>query len=537
MFPDIQIRTDPIGQEVIMYHQPAILHIVSMQRLSAAQSHKLSDVPPLIHLDGETYGSDLARWLLLQVAPARENPASVEVLRALPDGKVLPHAFPLLAAANSPSGADVYDMHLLEKNLPLQGMVVDDRETYLKTRRDLIIRGQAVAIQFFPEEMPLEEIQKRLLLGHLGLSTLNLEVLGRDLAAFSRPFVDHFPQVYVGGRNNASDLLVPVAGFDPQNLQIVTYVTGDLRIPSEIFQEARSQSAPERCSIFIYSRGIAPAKDLQVLGLAAYAEKPDQRYTFFDLDWPAFFDGMRHTSWKPLHERFEAYAEHGVDWNHEIALSKKYESLTAHCQDSDEAFRRYDECRKKENPIIDPEAFVQVSPDGRRTPDIRKICATIKDPDRHQYEAILIAIFPVGSLPPEDLKSVQDAVIARCDALFLRGDIIPLFETIEKLAYYLFESFQIVEERLPRMLHEEVISQLPNSGSPESVREIEEILRRNFPDEADKILDEMNRFSRLYYNYHNFRWAAKRGIPLKKKADWSGQLQMPGRTGLRGLEQ
>lgn len=164
--------------------------------------------------------------------------------------------------------------------------------------------------------------------------------------------------------------------------------------------------------------------------------------------------------------------------------------------------------------------------DKDNKPDIDAICAIL---DEHMgsvsYVPIFTAIPDPNLLSVEDRNRVEQSLLGHCEWLIGRGALPELFECFEQLFPVWFDSFEIIEERLPKGLRSGYIEKMPHYSKGkihereyDNYDEVRAVIEREFPiEEWDELTrDAMGNSDMIFYN-RTFRQRWPNGLPLKSE--------------------
>lgn len=210
---------------------------------------------------------------------------------------------------------------------------------------------------------------------------------------------------------------------------------------------------------------------------------------FFDIDWQDFFDGMRCSYANP--RDFRGFLRDDGTFD--------LEKLS------------------KEDGWIDPGRFIKE--DGR--PDVDKIIAAIGG----NNEFIVFAVPDPSVLDPADILRIQEAIAVECSRLLEGGDVPRLFSLLENIFPLFCDSFEILEERLPRVVKKEYLGRMPSYlGANTDEEYYDELLCLGFdPSEAQSLAPEVNRYRHLIYFWRAI--TRKGGFKLKKPVDGKSYVE------------
>jgi hypothetical protein len=186
----------------------------------------------------------------------------------------------------------------------------------------------------------------------------------------------------------------------------------------------------------------AASNDLTVPKSGVRISTLPDKVSFFDIDWKFFFEQECNLAYETAGDYSDYLSEDG-SYN----------------------FSRIE----KERGWVNAGRFA--NDDG--SPNIEKIIEGINDNARSYF--ILFAIGDGSKLENSDKEKINEALLNRCVRQLESGQLTDLFSLIEVLFPALGISFQILEEKLPRILNKEIVTKAPN---PDYCQDSEEFAAR-----------------------------------------------------------
>ncbi len=235
-----------------------------------------------------------------------------------------------------------------------------------------------------------------------------------------------------------------------------------------------------------------PALKAGSLSLAPLGHDVD----FYDVDWQRVFGD--------------------IGWSYDGPLSAKVLQYL-------KADGTYDMDTARQDPQYGP--WVTKYVDERNAPNIDAVCAILEE---HRgsvsYVPIFTAIPDPMRLPPADRERVMQALLGHCDWLIRLDKLPELFACFEQLFPVWFDSFEILEERLPKGLRRGYIERMPkytrghvHDRVYDNATEVRAVIEREFPQaEWDELTECAKEHPDAIFYNRTFRQRWPNGLPLKK---------------------